>query len=268
MKIIVLLENTASDERFGAEHGLSVYIETAKHRILADTGASDLTWKNALTLGVDLAAVDIVMLSHGHWDHSGGIMGLRAYNDTANIYMRRSAFNNYRHDDRYIGIDPAIRGIPTLRFTESAQRLDSEVSFFSDITGDRFRPQSNLVLSEEINGVLTPDRFRHEQCMVIESEGRTVLVSGCAHNGILNILDRFRELYHRDPDIVISGFHMMKATDHSDAERAVILATARELASMNTIFYTGHCTGRPAYDLMKPIIAAKLRPISSGTVIL
>lgn len=267
MKIITLLENTTREPSLAAEHGLSVYIETARHHILADTGASDRTWENARALGVDLSAIDIVMLSHGHWDHSGGIMGFNAYNKTANIYMRPSAFNDYRHDERYIGIDPAIRALPSVRFTESVHRLDSEISFFSDITGDRFRPKSNAVLSEKIDGVLTPDRFRHEQCMVIESENKTVLISGCAHNGILNILDRFREIYRRDPDIVISGFHMMKSSPYEPDEIAVIRETARELAAMNTVFYTGHCTSQPAYDLMRPLMP-NLRPIYSGCVIL
>ena len=74
MKIITLVENSCGHEDCIAEHGLSVYIETRKHRLLLDTGQSDAVVKNAEVLGVDLSLVDTVVLSHGHYDHSGGIV--------------------------------------------------------------------------------------------------------------------------------------------------------------------------------------------------
>ena len=72
MIIKVLSENTAASDEFGCEHGLSLYVETGKHRLLFDTGASDLFAKNAARLGVELSAVDTAVLSHGHYDHGGG----------------------------------------------------------------------------------------------------------------------------------------------------------------------------------------------------
>lgn len=74
MKIVTLVENTAGNEKCIAEHGLSVYIETEKHKLLLDAGQTDAVVKNAEALGVDLSAVDTVILSHGHYDHSGGIL--------------------------------------------------------------------------------------------------------------------------------------------------------------------------------------------------
>ena len=109
-----------------------------------------------------------------------------------------------------------------------------------------------------------PDSFAHEQCLAIRQEEGTLLVSGCAHTGILNILERYRELFPSDPDMVISGFHMMKKGEYSPAEQEVICATARELSKMDTVFYTGHCTGEKAFALMKPIMGAKLRRMYSG----
>ena len=73
MKIKVLSENTAISEEFACEHGLSVYLESGGLKILFDTGASDLFLKNAKTLGVDIADVDLLFLSHGHYDHGGGL---------------------------------------------------------------------------------------------------------------------------------------------------------------------------------------------------
>ena len=105
----------------------------------------------------------------------------------------------------------------------------------------------------------------HEQCLVITQNGKHWLLSGCAHNGILNILDRYREIFGGDPDFVLSGFHMMKRDgEHTEEEKAVILQTARELAKMNTVFYSGHCTGIPAFELMKEIMGDKLIALHSG----
>lgn len=79
------------------------------------------------------------------------------------------------------------------------------------------------------------DEFAHEQCLVIEQEGKRILLSGCAHNGILNILDRYREIYGNEPDVVNSGFHMMQK-EYTESDWETIWATARELCKYQTIF--------------------------------
>ena len=88
MKLITLVENTCGNNGCIAEHGLSIYIETDKHKLLLDTGQSDAAVKNAETLGIDLSKVDTVILSHGHYDHSGGILPFSKLNKTARIIMR------------------------------------------------------------------------------------------------------------------------------------------------------------------------------------
>ena len=143
-------------------------------------------------------------------------------------------------------------------------RIDEEISLFTDIKGRRFYPQSNLQLSQKVNGIHVQDLFEHEQCLVIHSQGHEVLLSGCAHNGILNILDRYQQIYHSLPDHVISGFHMMKKTEYTQEEIQTICDTARELKKYPSRFYTGHCTGQKAIDLMKPIMGDQLTAIYSG----
>ena len=115
------------------------------------------------------------------------------------------------------------------------------------------------------SGKKAKDDFAHEQYLVITQNGKHWLLSGCAHNGILNILDRYRELFGSEPDYVLSGFHMMKRdAEHTEEEKAVIIQTARELAQMKTVFYSGHCTGAPAFELMKEIMGDKLIALHSG----
>lgn len=264
MKIITLIENTCGEEGCLFEHGLSLYIETQKHKIVLDTGSSDAFIQNAGKLGVDLEAVDTVVLSHGHYDHSGGILAFAEINPRALIYMQKTAGADYFHGERYIGIDKKILELPEVRLIEGGLVVDDQLSLFTHITGRRCYPQSNLALTVKRNGIEVKDSFDHEQCLVIREGEERILVSGCAHNGILNILDKYRELYHELPKRVISGFHMMKKTPYTKEEQDTILANARVLAGYDTIFYTGHCTGDEAFELMKPIMGEKLVRLRSG----
>ena len=269
MKIITLVENTSEKEECFAEHGLSIYIETEKHKLLLDTGQTDAVVKNAETLGIDLAAVDTVILSHGHYDHSGGILPFSKLNRTAKIVMQRKAAEPHYNGERYLGIDTDILKLPNVRLIDSDIRLDDELFLFSGIKGRRCYPQGNKMLSCLKDGVKTEDDFAHEQCLVITQNGKHWLLSGCAHNGILNILDRYGELFGNEPDYVVSGFHMMKRdAEHTEEEKAVIIQTAHELSQMKTVFYSGHCTGIPAFELMKKFMGDKLIAMHSGEQIL
>ena len=265
MKIVTLVENTSADESCIAEHGLSIYIETENHKLLLDTGQTDAVVKNAEVLGVDLFLVDTVILSHGHYDHSGGILPFSQINHTAQIIMQRKAAEPHYNGERYIGIDKAILKLPNVRLIDGDVQLDDELFLFNGIIGRRCYPQGNRKLSRMENGVQVLDDFAHEQCLVITQNGRRWLLSGCSHNGILNILDRYRELFGNEPDYVITGFHMMKKDgEHTEDEKSIIIQTAEELAKMDTVFYSGHCTGIPAFELMKEIMGDKLIALHSG----
>lgn len=263
MRIVILMEDTCGNPLCEYEHGLSVYIETKKHKILMDTGAGEKTLANAGKLKVDLAQVDTVILSHGHYDHSGGLSAFVRMNRSAMIYAQKTAFGEYYHGERYIGVDKAAAGLPGIRMLDGGYEIDGELSVFTEITGRRHWPQSNIGLSEKRDGRMIQDEFRHEQCLVIRGE-KTLLLSDCAHNGILNILDRYGELFGGLPDMVLSGFHMMKKTDYTEQETESIRQTAKELAEKNMIFYTGHCTGQKAIDIMQPILGNRLIPIHCG----
>nr|MCR5032788.1 MBL fold metallo-hydrolase [Lachnospiraceae bacterium] len=89
MKIVNLIENTEGTSGCAYAHGLSFYVETKKHKLLLDLGPSEETLRNARHLGIDLTRVDTVILSHGHYDHSGGILPFTQINPHATIYMQR-----------------------------------------------------------------------------------------------------------------------------------------------------------------------------------
>lgn len=268
MRIVNLVENTPGAPGCGWAHGLSFYIETDHHRLLMDTGPSDLLVANARALGVDLAAVDTVVLSHGHYDHTDGAPAFAALNPRAKLYLRRGAdgafYSSAGGEPRYIGMDPAILKLDGLTWVDGELRIDGELSLFGGISGRRAWPAGNRRLSRLAGNRHVQDDFSHEQCLVVTEGGRRVLLSGCAHSGILNILDRYRELYGGAPDAVISGFHMKQPTPYTGDEAEVIRETARALARWPGVFYTCHCTSLPAFELMKPILGDRLRYVHSG----
>ena len=277
MKIITLMENTAGSNTYGNkpchyEHGLSLYIETEQHKLLVDTGASALFLENAELLGIDLTKVDALILSHGHYDHSGGIMEFTKINSNASIYMQSAAGADYYHispnDHRYIGIDKAILALPQCKKIDGELNLDEELYLFSNITGTKYPIRGNRVLKKKVGDNYVQDIFDHEQCLVITQKDKRILISGCAHNGIINILDRYVEIFHNYPDIVISGFHMQQKDGYSEEDITNIQNIASALLGTGAVFFTGHCTGQVAYDIMKPIMGDRLQPIHSGKQLL
>ena len=265
IRIVTLIEDTPGERESISEHGLSFYVETPLHKLMVDAGPSESTLVNAEKFGINLQEVDTLILSHGHYDHSGGIIPFSRINGKAAVLLQSSALGDYYNGERYIGIDKRIADLPNAVICNGDKKIDNELSLFTNISGRRLWPESNLILSEEKNGVRIQDSFMHEQCLVINACKKTILLSGCAHNGILNILDKFNEIYNRYPDCVFSGFHMMKKTPYEQREIETIQAIAKELKDTPTVYYSGHCTGIPAFDIMKEIMEDKLVPIHSGS---
>lgn len=268
MKIINLIEDTKGVETCLYEHGLSFYIETQNHRLLLDTGATDAFLYNAKELGIDLTKVDTVIISHGHYDHTGGLLSFAELNPNAKIYIQktaRGAFYNYRNcEEKYIGMDEKIAVLEQVTFLEGDYKIDDELSIFTGVTGRKLWPKGNEILKKKCGDEFVQDDFCHEQYLVISEGSENVLLSGCAHNGILNILDKYREIYGNEPTHVISGFHMMKKNEYTSEDTQMIEETACILYKMNTTFYTGHCTGEYPLEILKGILKDKLVAIHSG----
>ena len=274
MRIVCLSENTEGSRGCGIEHGLCFYIETKNHKLLFDTGASDLHIQNAERLGVDLQAVDTVILSHGHYDHGGGLLSFLELNDKAEVYMQKSAFGEYfsqkdeTKEPRYIGLDPALKENTRIHLLEGDERLDGELAVFASIGNQYPIPSASRTLLQKTEEGYIPDDFVHEQCLCVFAEGKRILFSGCAHHGIRNILARYEALYHCQPDLVFSGFHMMKKGGYSEEDITGMIETALALSKMKTQFYTCHCTGELPYQAMKKIMDNQLQYIHCGDEII
>lgn len=258
MKIWTLMENTASEEGFCAEHGLSLYIETKKHRLLFDAGQTHGFAQNADRLGIDLGKVDTAVLSHGHYDHGGGLTRFLERNQQAPVYVSQYGFLPcYNGREEYIGLSEALAKNPRLILTGEELRIDEELSLYSCNDRERPFPTDSAGLSVATDCGLRPDDFCHEQYLLVEEDGKRVLFSGCSHKGILNLADWFR------PDVLVGGFHFMKLDTKKDA--AVLEEAAQRLLLYPTRYFTGHCTGMEQYRFLKERMGERLSYLAAGS---
>ncbi len=271
MIVKALAENTSVSEQYENEHGLSLYIETQRHKILFDTGRGSLFLKNAEKMDVDIADVDIAVISHGHFDHSGGLRAFLENNQKAAIYIHERGFDKHYAKRssgaiENIGIDIGLRSNGRIVLTGDYLKIDDELELFSDVRGKKFFSSTNQSLTEE-DGRLVPDSFSHEQNLIVTEHGKTVLFAGCAHKGIVNILDRFREIKHGPAFMAVGGFHLYNLNTKKSEDPEIVTQIGKILHDSGTLFYTCHCTGFEAFHGLKKEMGDKIRYLSTGQTI-
>lgn len=257
MKITCLTENTCKNENLTCEHGLSLFIETQGLKILFDMGQTKLFYTNAQKLGIDLKTVDFAVLSHGHYDHGGGMKKFLEINETAPVYLSRYAFGpHYNGTEKYIGLDTSLKRNNRLIFTGDELRINESIYLFSCNEKERKHDLGSFGLNMKVDGQFVPDNFRHEQYLLIKENGKSILISGCSHKGVMDITEWFC------PDVLVGGFH------YSNLEIGGNLSEyAKFLDGFNTDFYTCHCTGVQQYEYMKNIIK-NIHYLSCGETII
>ena len=253
-----MVENTSKCCDLLAEHGLSFYIEANGKKILFDMGQTEMFSENAEKMEINCSDVDFAVLSHGHYDHGGGLSRFFEINQKTMVYVSDKAFGDYyRNTERYIGLDKELK--KSARFIESKEKevLAEGITLYNSQSRLLKYPIQSFGLIKKENEQFLDDDFLHEQYLMIEEDGKKILISGCSHRGILNIMHWFK------PDVLIGGFHFSKL---SPAD-SIISDTAKHLIYISCNYYTCHCTGKIQFDAMKTIMNNKLFYISTGSVI-
>ena len=275
LRLTIVVENSASldNSSLWAQHGLSIFLELnfglESMKLLWDTGASsEVMLHNADALDLDLCHLDLICLSHGHYDHTGGLMGI--------LQRRNGRVCILAHPDIFA---PKLKERPTLQYigapftrneAEAAGAIMLDCRSPLDLapgvmtTGEVAR----LEAFEKVEGFWTvkegqyrPDCMPDDQALAINLPGKgLVVVTGCAHSGIINTIRHAQkitgveELY-----AVIGGFHLMGA----DEKR--IDATAKALHSLDpAIVRPGHCTGQKAVCRLQEALGERCRPLATG----
>ena len=269
MKILTLVENQTINPALTPMHGLSVYIETERHRLLFDLGDKSVFLENASKLGVDIKNVDTLVISHGHHDHGGGLAAFLNENAGADIYIREAAFLPHfgRTDDdfRRAGIDAGLRENTRLTFTGALHRIDDELTLFSEIESTKLPSSANSFLYEETETGIVPDKFLHEQSLIIDTAEGLFLIAGCAHCGIVNIMERAEALKGREMDAVVGGFHLFNPGTGATENAELVNSLASELSRRKSVYYTGHCTGTEAFELLRDTLGDRLHYLATGS---
>ena len=262
MKWTVLVDNRTNNPTFETEHGLSILLETEKHSILLDTGASDMLIRNAERLGKDLSRVDYVFISHGHSDHAGGLKHFMAINKKAKVIVSPDAisgrFFSKRGNLHSITTEWPEIGDDRLSLIDQTREIAKGLHLIAHIPQIHPMPKGNLNLyMQDAHGEYIHDDFRHELALYIEG----LLFTGCAHSGLENILDACPWPVHT----VVGGFHLLDGQETEEEINA--LGQRLKAIYPNTQFYTSHCTGDAVFAILQSVMGNKIHPFSCGTTI-
>lgn len=275
MKITVLLDNnTLIDRYFIGEPGLSFLLEEEGKRILFDTGYSDAFLQNADSLGEDLLDIDEIVLSHGHLDHSWGLVPLlRRYTqaqflDTSytkpTLRSHPAAFEKKLEEGKPIGsllAPQMLSSYMDLELSTAPVWITDRILFLGEI--ERVHPFENRepVGMREVNGVLEPDFLLDDTALVYDGSSGMVIITGCSHAGICNIIEQAKRLCGEKPIIdIIGGFHLLSPEESQLSASLAYLKAVQPLA-----MHPCHCV-----DLSSKIaISAVCTPgeIGSGSVL-
>lgn len=268
MKLTVLVENTPGGKPLDIRHGLSLYLETGARRVLFDAGPDDAFLRNAQALGVDIASVDTFVLSHGHYDHGGGLPAFLQANQKARVYARPGAFdphwNRAVDPPRMNGLDAALADCGRVVPCGDGYSLGDGLTLLSDVPQNPFPPSANATLCTGEPGALAADPFTHEQSLLVQEGGRAMLVAGCAHRGIVPIIQAATARLGRAPDAVVGGFHLYNPTLRRTEPEALVTQVAQALAGRGCRYYTCHCTGEQAYGTLRRTLLGRISYLHTG----
>ena len=264
MKLCILVDNAPGvQDGLIAEHGFSMWLNINGEQWLIDTGESDAFLTNASQLGIDIAEVDYLVLSHGHRDHCGGLETFLSLNDKAKIYLSTNINNNHYYSTRRgikckISLNHSLIEKQSHRFifVDNDIKLNEHIVLISSFSSIHPKPLANNTLLANDS----PDDFNHEIVVAINSSNGIIIVSPCSHNGVLNTLDACSHLGNITH--YIGGTHLI---DDFESEKELLsLATTIKQRYPNLTLISGHCTGNCAKKIFREALNDKFIEFYTG----
>lgn len=214
MRIVTLIENLVYQKDLFAEHGLSFYLEGSHKKILFDTGQTSHFIHNAGVLGVDLNAIDAVVISHGHYDHTGGLYPFLKINSKARVYIKREAFHPKYHGlGKFIGVLYDSLLDKRIVYVDQRVELDEGIFIMPNIPVKYPEDTNYGQLQVKSGNELAEDTFKDELYMTITENNQLSVISSCSHRGIINILEAARGEFDFPVDTIMGGFHIRENSE-------------------------------------------------------
>lgn len=271
MNITILMDNTAAVPSLTAEHGLSMWLEIADRRILWDTGQSDAVFENARRLGIDLSKADTIALSHGHYDHTGGLAKALALMPKATLYLHAKAM-----DAKYSLKTGTSRPVGMSRQSQLAV-LEKDIAGSVVFVTQKTELADGLTLTgpvprrtpyEDTGGLFyidpagaVADDLPDDQSLFFECSKGIVVVLGCAHSGVVNILNAVAD-WTNSPQIyaVLGGMHLVCA-DSKRIEETIKAFKHYDIQKIAPL----HCTGPEAMRQLKEVFGDRCLFLGAGS---
>lgn len=264
MEFTTLIDNIVYGEVLTAEHDLSFLVKAHNKTILFDTGQTGAILKNAEYLDEDLETVDYVVLSHGHYDHCGGLESFLSINSKAKVFMKSKAIEDkFRKDYKSIGfkLQKKISDYPNeFIFIDEDTEIAPGVWLMADICQYRDSFSSNESLFIKIDNHYVSDPFQDELFMLIEESGKNHLFTGCSHKGILNIIKTASEALSGAPiETVAGGMHINTGILNE------IDGYLNQFDSLNVKnLFVNHCTGIEGYFKLRSNLSLNVHYAFTG----
>ncbi len=271
MKVTTLVENTTENTKLLSAHGLSLYIETNGKKILFDLGPNNLYLKNAKKLGINIASVDILVISHGHNDHGYGLQKFMRKNKLAKIYASKHVFDEHvksidsKHE--FIGVKEPVNTKNRFVFIDDDTVIDEDITIFTNV------PYKKQVITDNAlrvyrNNHYILDKFDHEIYLSIQEDENHVLFSGCSHKGIEHIIDTLEKNNRIEFTQIFGGFHFSHYDSFDFKQTDYLINLGSKFNNRDaTTFYSCHCTGEEAYQELKQHMRDNLQRVRTGSVI-